>query len=103
MKATAPWRVIALGCLFSTAAVLEAFAQGPADKTLPPGAVRRLGSEKLRHAKAGAVAYSRDGKIVVTGGHDIRLWDAQTRRLLRTIPLDPREIDLVAHLHLTAD
>jgi WD40 repeat protein len=76
----------------------------PADRALPPGVLLRLGSENLRHPYAQAVVYSPDGTVLATGGKDVRLWDARTRRLLRTIPLpDRQEGDSVNRLQFTAD
>jgi WD40 repeat protein len=69
-----------------------AHAQKPlGDRGLPPGAIRRLGSEALRHPNVQATAYSPDGTVLITGGKGLRVWDARTRRLLRTIPLDDGE------------
>jgi RNA polymerase sigma factor (sigma-70 family) len=56
---------------------------------LPPGALARLGTVRFRHGGAVfSVAYSPDGKKLVTGSGDqdctLRLWDAKTgRELLR--------------------
>jgi len=55
---------------------------------LPPGAVLRLGTIRLRHASnVVSVAYSPDGRILATAFVDpeIRLWDVPTGRLIRTL------------------
>jgi WD40 repeat protein len=79
-------------CLFlGAASPCRADGQVPADQALPPGALLRLGSKDLRHPGARSAVYSQDGTILVTGGSDIRFWDARTRRLVRSIPLDPEK------------
>lgn len=64
---------------------------------LPPGAVARLGTIRLRHERAD-VAFSKDGKQLISGGCDgeLRVWDVATGRLLRRKqlarkPRKPRE------------
>lgn len=51
---------------------------------LPPGAVARFGTIRLRHA-AGAIAFAPDGKTFATGGSDfmIRQWNAVDGREIR--------------------
>ncbi|HEY7155430.1 MAG TPA: WD40 repeat domain-containing protein [Gemmataceae bacterium] len=51
---------------------------------LPPGAVARLGTIRLRHASAD-VAFSKDGKQLISCGADgeVRVWDAATGKLVR--------------------
>lgn len=53
---------------------------------LPPGAVARLGTVRFRHHSS-AIAYSPDGKILASGGHDnhIRLFDAATGKEIRRL------------------
>ena len=53
---------------------------------LPPGAVTRLGSMRLRQlAPFNRVAVSRDGTLVASVDYNIRVWDRQTGRLLRDL------------------
>jgi RNA polymerase sigma factor (sigma-70 family) len=50
---------------------------------LPPGAIMRLGTERLRHAgSVHALAYSPDGKTIASGADDytVGIWDAATGR-----------------------
>ncbi len=66
---------------------------------LPPGAIARLGTVRLRHrGEVWSVVYSRDGKTVIAGGplHQppyedgaIRRWDAQTGKLVRRLDGQP--------------
>ena len=51
---------------------------------LPDGAISRMGSSRLVHNMAHSLAFSRDGKVLATGGiSEIRLWDRATGKLLR--------------------
>jgi RNA polymerase sigma factor (sigma-70 family) len=56
---------------------------------LPPGAVARMGTVRLRHTHPPSqltTAFSPDGKLLATGGwEEIRVWDLTTGRLLREI------------------
>jgi WD40 repeat protein len=53
---------------------------------LPAGALQRLGTVRFRH-NATAIAYSPDGKILASGGHDnaIRLFDAASGKEIRRL------------------
>lgn len=54
---------------------------------LPPGAVARLGTTRLRlGGYVYGLAFSRDGKMIASGSIDntVRLWDAATGREIRT-------------------
>lgn len=82
--------VVALGCASGDAPVPS--PDRPASGTtpprtdlhgdpLPPGALARLGTVRLRHNSAiSSLAYSPDGKSIASGCHDglIHLWDVKT-------------------------
>ena len=55
---------------------------------LPPGAVMRLGTTRLRHARADMV-FSKDGKRLISCSRngDVRIWDVATGKLLRRTEL----------------
>jgi WD40 repeat protein len=53
---------------------------------LPVGALARFGTIRLRHGeRVGALAYSQDGKLLASGGHDgtVSLWDTVSGKRLR--------------------
>src|SRR5581483_1121905 len=52
---------------------------------LPPGAVARLGTLRLRHADVAALTFSKDGKLLISCSRDgeVRVWDAATGKLVR--------------------
>ncbi len=60
---------------------------------LPAEAVARMGSGRLRHGRdVSGLAFSPDGKSLVSGGpRRLRVWEAATGRLRRTIPLEGYE------------
>src|SRR5689334_6370209 len=60
---------------------------------LPPGALARLGTIRLRH-RAATIAYSADGKTLLSfsrGDKTIRQWDPATGRERRRILLQGAE------------
>jgi WD40 repeat protein len=67
--------------------------------SLPPGALARMGSMRLRHvhnASPISVAFSRDGKLLASGGmYEIRLWDWATGKLLREIHAGNRTMNCI--------
>src|SRR5207244_2817126 len=53
---------------------------------LPPGAFARLGTVRFRHPnRAGPLAYSPDGKTLLSAGKTIRVWDIATGKPVREI------------------
>jgi WD40 repeat protein len=56
---------------------------------LPPGAILRMGSTRLKHSQA-AVAFSKDGKLLISAGDsgDVRFWDVATGKEVRRMPLE---------------
>jgi WD40 repeat protein len=83
-----------LGVLALIAAV---GADPPAGRSLPRGAVARLGGNGLRHAdRATCVAFSPDGTHVATGGQDdtVRVWSVETGNQLAVAHLSrsPRSV-----------
>jgi WD40 repeat protein len=94
----AGWAI--LGALAAAAAPEPEAARGektPADRTeataeLPPGAVLRLGSTRLRTgAQVGGIAFAPDGKLVAACAADgvVRLWDPRTGKEFRSFRAHP--------------
>jgi WD40 repeat protein len=72
----------------------------PADQygdPLPPGAVARMGSGRLRHP-ANAVAFAPDGKTFATGGRDyfVRLWNVADGKEIRAFKGHTQNVTAVA-------
>lgn len=71
--------------------LFQAPQQEPARKDLhgdplPPGALVQMGTSQRRHnRRVWRLAFTSDGKTLVSGGHDgrIRVWDASTGKALR--------------------
>jgi WD40 repeat protein len=71
---------------------------------LPRGAIVRLGTARLRHPGAYAIAVSPDGTSVAsTDGITIRLWDASTGRHLRRIEFPGDRPVILAALAFSPD
>jgi WD40 repeat protein len=56
---------------------------------LPPGAIARIGSIRLRHAGLSDLVYLPDGKTILSAGSDrvLRWWDLATGKPMRTVNL----------------
>jgi len=64
---------------------------------LPPGLFARLGSVRFRHtSRAGPLAYSADGKTLLSAGRSIRFWDVATGKLVREVPWPHSAVHSVA-------
>jgi RNA polymerase sigma factor (sigma-70 family) len=62
---------------------------------LPPGAVVRLGTVRFRHPgfRVQGLAFSRDGKTLLSASsEDVRIWEASSGRLIRTLPGDKADV-----------
>src|SRR5262245_40602738 len=88
---------VAAGTVFALLAVAAAYSEDArAERTdrygdpLPPGAVARLGTTRLRHRGAD-VTFSKDGKHLISFGWDgeVRFWDADSGKLIRQKRLEP--------------
>lgn len=80
------------GCFLITAlaGVSRAAEKDRYGDALPPGAIARLGTPRLGQSSViRQVAYSPDGKTLVSASKSIRVWDAATGRLLREMADDP--------------
>ena len=90
-----------LGLLLLFAAPV--FAQSPSldafGDPLPAGTIARLGATRFRLGGAGnALAFSADGKTIVSGGWhgSLRVWDVATGQELRRIPVREKSVKAVA-------
>ena len=68
------------------------------DDPLPPGAVARLGTSRLRHGNAVSfVTFTPDGRAVISGSDGtVRLWDASTGKEIRTLTGHPPGVTAAA-------
>ena len=90
-------RVLSLLVSLTTATALA--AEEPKPRTdlygdpLPPGAVLRYGTIRLRHESAN-VAFLKDGKRIISCGHDgeMRIWDVATGKQSKSKRLFPSEM-----------
>ncbi|MBL8795761.1 MAG: PD40 domain-containing protein, partial [Planctomycetia bacterium] len=78
----------ALAALVLWSAAVAAFAQKPVGGA-PAGLVAHLGGAGMRHgSQVSALALSRDGKWLASGGWDnkVKIWEAATGRLVQEFP-----------------
>ena len=81
-------RAIGIGLTAALAALLACCATAHAEEDLPPGAVARLGTARLRHTGAvTGLAWAPNGHVLLSAGADgeIRWWDPPTGEVTRTI------------------
>src|SRR2546427_638367 len=79
--------------LLMLALAAPAAAQPRSDRSgdpLPENAVARLGSTRLGHASViQQIAYSPDGKTLISASKSIRVWDAATGQMVREMADNP--------------
>src|SRR4029077_12531928 len=64
---------------------------------LPARAFARLGTVRFRHTShAGPLAYSPDGKTLLSAGITLRIWDVATGKLVREVPWPHSAVHSVA-------
>ena len=98
-----------LGAWTAPAPVVDGKLRGTAaDDPLPPGAIARLGSSRLRHTwYVNGVSFSADSKLLASSGteyhsyHTVRIWEMPSGREVRTIR--PRATGAVEGLVLSLD
>jgi WD40 repeat protein len=88
---------LAVGVLLATDAEKASADGAPTDsldEPLPPGAVARIGTTRLRHVDTvSSLAYSPDGKrLISTDGWSVGVWDPRTGRCLAFRRLPPQPI-----------
>src|ERR1043165_8551374 len=67
---------------------------------LPPGAITRIGTIRLRHGNVvTALAFSPDGKVLASGGMDqrVRFWDVATGKELGADHAHQHDITAIAY------
>ncbi len=74
------------------------------DDPLPPRAVARLGTLRLRHADVAAMTFSNDSKRLISCSRDgeVRVWDVATGRLLRQTRLIQKTRELTKFGYIPA-
>jgi WD40 repeat protein len=97
LKTTAALMFVSLSCAADNAA-------RPNAELLPPHAIARVGSLRLKHTSVLRLALSADGKLLASAGEDsaIRMWDTATGQQLRELIVTERKL-LVERLALTPD
>lgn len=95
-----------LGLVLGTAAIASGQprpkAVDPAAGAMPDGAVARLGDSRLRHAgQPLCVAFTPDGKRVLSGGEDgvLRIWDAATGVPVSTVSFPDTYLRQIRYTH----
>jgi WD40 repeat protein len=99
---SARWHVLTLGLLLVPLSLGQAEPPARLDlhgDPLPDGVLVRLGTTRWRHGGAGAaIAYSTDGKTLVSGGWHgtLRFWNVTSGKELRRIPIREKTVKAIA-------